>query len=78
MGKFKPYRVGQLHLLPPSLEDYIPEGHLARVVYEVVEGLDTREIEDKYSEMGQHTYHPKILLKLYFTDMRQVCGVGGR
>ena len=52
MGKFKPYRVGQLHLLPPSLEDYIPEGHLARVVYEVVEGLDTREIEDKYSEMG--------------------------
>lgn len=66
MGKFKPYRVGQLHLLPPSLEDYIPEGHLARVVYEVVEGLDTREIEDKYSEMGQHTYHPKILLKLLF------------
>ena len=66
MGKFKPYQTGQVHLLPPSLEDYVPEGHLARVVYEVVEELDTGAIEDKYSDLGQHTYHPKLLLKLLF------------
>ena len=66
MAKFKPYRKDQLHLLPPCLEDYVPEGHLARLVYEVVESLDTLSIEDQYSELGQNTYHPKILLKLLF------------
>lgn len=66
MAKFKPYRRDQLHLLPPSLEGFVPDGHLARLVYEVVEALDTSAIEDKYSDLGQHTYHPKILLKLLF------------
>jgi len=66
MAKFKPYRKDQLHLLPPCLEDYVPEGHLAKLVYEVVENLDTSEIEDCYSELGQNTYHPKIFLKLFF------------
>jgi transposase len=66
MAKFKPYRRDQLHLLPPSLEDFVPAGHLARLIYEIVEGLDTAPIEGKYSDLGQHTYHPKILLKLLF------------
>lgn len=66
MAKFKPYRKEQLHLLPPCLEDYVPEGHLARLVYEVVEGLSTSAIEERYSELGQNTYHPKIFLKLFF------------
>jgi len=66
MSKFKPYRKEQLYLLPPSLEDYVPEGHMAKFVYETVEGLDTTGIENKYSELGQNTYHPKILLKLLF------------
>jgi transposase len=66
MAKFKPYRKKQPMLLPPSLEDYVPASHLARVVDEVVEALDTKEIEDHYSHLGQNTYHPKIQLKLLF------------
>jgi len=66
MAKFKPYRKEQRMLLPPSLEDFVPDCHLAKVVDEVVEVLDTKEIEDKYSELGQNTYHPKIQLKLLF------------
>lgn len=66
MAKFKGYRKDQPCLLPPRLEDYVPQGHLARLVYEVVEGLDTSALEDRYSERGQNTYHPKILLKLLF------------
>ncbi len=66
MAKFKPYRKDQSQIFPPCLEDYVPEGHLARIVYEVVEHLDTLEIENGYSELGQNTYHPKILLKLLF------------
>ena len=62
MGKFKPYRNKQPMFLPPSIEDYVPSSHLARVV----EVLDTRDIEDKYSDLGQNTYHPKIMSKLLF------------
>ena len=66
MAKFKPLREDQEFLLPPSLEDFIPKGHLARLVSKVVGEMDTSAIEDKYSEKGQRTYHPKILLKLLF------------
>jgi transposase len=52
--------------LPPSIEDYVPPSHLARVVDGVVEALDTKDIENKYSDLGQNTYHPKIVLKLIF------------
>jgi len=66
MARFKPYRLDQLMLLPSSLHDFIPARHLARLVDKVVEKLETASIEDKYSELGQHTYHPKILIKLLF------------
>ena len=65
MAKFKPPRKNQLQL-PERLDDYVPEEHLSRLVYEIVERLDTATIEDKYSELGQHTYHPKIFLRLFF------------
>ena len=32
MQKFKPVSKDQLMLLPPSVEDFIPSGHLARVI----------------------------------------------
>ena len=66
MNKFKPYSENQLFLLPPSIEDFVPEGHLARVVDEVVETLDTTSIEGKYSSLGQKSYHPKSIMKLLF------------
>jgi len=66
MSKFKAYRKEQEMLFPSNLMDYVPASHLARVVDQVVEQLDTRNIEDKYSDRGQHTYHPKIMTKLLF------------
>ncbi len=66
MSKFKLYDKSQLMLLPPSLEDFIPEGHLARVVDEVIEHLDTTKLEEKYSNLGQKSYSPKLLLKLLY------------
>ncbi len=66
MAKFKPEREDQQFLLPPALEDFVPEGHLARVVAEIVNELDTSVIEAKYSPLGQNTYHPKLMLKLLF------------
>lgn len=64
MGKIKPDRRDQLMLLPETINDYIPPGHIARIKDQIVERLNTREIENKYSELGQHTNHPKILIKI--------------
>ena len=66
MAKFKPYRDEQLMLFPNSIKDYVPEDHLARLVDKVVEQLEIGAIESKYSELGQNTYHPKIIIKLLF------------
>ncbi len=64
MQKFKPQNSTQYFLLPPSIEDFIKEDHLARVIDEVVERIDTSLIENRYSYLGQKSYHPKLLLKL--------------
>ena len=62
--KFKEYRQNQIMLMPPSLEDKVPQDHLARYISKVVEQLDIGEIEDKYSELGCQAYHPRMLLKV--------------
>lgn len=66
MEKFKPVNNEQLYLLPPSVEDFIPAGHLARVINDVAETIDVREIAAKYSVLGQKSYSPHLLLKLLF------------
>lgn len=66
MEKFKPISSEQLFLLPPSVEDFIPPGHLARVINDVVDTIDVSEIASKYSYLGQKSYHPHLLLKLLF------------
>jgi transposase len=66
MEKFKPIKNDQLFLLPPSVEDFIPAGHLARVINDVVDTIDVAEIESAYSHLGQKSYHPHLLLKLLF------------
>jgi len=64
MDKFKPDTKNQLMLLPPSVEDFVPDSHLARLVNEIVDTFDTQCIEKQYSALGQKSYHPKMLLKL--------------
>ncbi len=66
MQKFKPQNSTQYFLLPPSVEDFIKEDHLARVIDEVVDNIDTSGIENRYSYLGQKSYHPKLLLKILF------------
>ncbi len=60
MQKFKPVSNEQSYLLPPSVEDFIPWGHLARVINEVVETIDVTEIEAKYSHLGQKSYDQQV------------------
>ena len=52
------------YLLPPSVQDWLPESHLARYVVDVVEGLDLSAIEGAYVGGGSDAYHPALLLSL--------------
>ncbi|MER9250097.1 IS1182 family transposase [Mesorhizobium sp. M0590] len=51
-------------LLPPSVDEWLPERHLARFVVEVVQGLDLRAMSGSYRGSGSASYHPKVLLGL--------------
>ena len=37
---FRPYFPDQVLLLPPSLTDWLPQGHLAYFVFDTIEALD--------------------------------------
>lgn len=51
-------------LLPPSVQEWLPEAHLARYVVEVVEQLDLSALERAYAGKGSDAYHPALLLAL--------------
>jgi transposase len=62
---FRAYIPEQSLLLPPSLSDWIPEGHLARFVSDVVDELDLSSIESAYDEeRGYPPYDPRMMTKL--------------
>ncbi len=54
------------YLFPPSLQDWLPEGHLARFVVEVVEQLDLRSLKESYAGRGSQPYNPEMLVALLF------------
>jgi transposase len=68
MGKrFRDCDLNQRLLLPPSLEDWVPEGHLARFVAEVVETLDLSAIYGRYEERdgrGMAAYDPGMMVRV--------------
>ena len=55
-----------LYLLPPSVQDWLPEGHLARFVVEIVDQLDLRSFKSSYAGRGSQPYNPAMLLALLF------------
>jgi len=67
MGKrFRTDYMDQGLLLPPSLHDWLPEGHLARFLADVVEELDLRSIYRSYEGDGRGlaAYQPSMMLRL--------------
>ncbi len=64
MSRFRPMDRDTDYLLPPSVQDWLPESHLARYVVDVVEGLDLSALERAYAGCGSDAYHPALLLSL--------------
>jgi len=54
------------YLLPPSLQDWLPEGHLARFVVEIVEQLDLGSLKKSYAGRGSQPYNPEMLVSLLY------------
>jgi transposase len=49
-------------LLPPSVDDWLPEKHLARFVVELIDNLDVSAMSSVYRGSGSASYHPRLLL----------------
>ena len=64
--RFHPLDRDTPYLVPPSLQDWLPEGHLARFVVEMVDALDLSELEGGYEGRGKTGYHPAMLVALLF------------
>src|SRR5947209_10599204 len=65
---FRAYQPEQRLLMPLSLEQWLPEGHLARFLSDVIDELDLREMYASYEEdgRGMAAYHPPMMTKLLF------------
>jgi transposase len=65
--RFRVCDLNQPFLLPPSLQDWLPEGHLARLVSDVVDGLELSAIYAAYNRKdgrGLAAYHPVMMVRL--------------
>ena len=64
MSHFRPIKRDMNYLFPPSMNDWLPEQHLARFVVEIVEQLDLKGMERAYRGTGSAPFHPALLLSI--------------
>ena len=66
--QYRPYEPDQRLLLPPNLDEWLPEDHMARFVRDVVGELDLGEITRYYEreERGFPPYHPRMMTQVLF------------
>jgi Transposase and inactivated derivatives len=65
--QFRACTLDQPLLLAPSLQQWLPEGHLARFIADVTEQLDLSAIYSAYDRRdgrGQEGYHPLLMTRL--------------
>jgi transposase len=63
---FRLWKIDQVQLLPPSVQDYVPKDHLSRFIVALVrESLDLSEITASYSSgLGQPPFDPWMMTAL--------------
>ena len=63
---FRPWKIDDIQLLPPSVQDYVAKGHLSRLIVALVrESLDLSEIAGRYrSGLGQPPFDPWMMTAL--------------
>ena len=63
---FREYDQEQGQFIAIDLSRAIEEDHPARIINDIVESLDLSKIYDSYSDEGNPSYHPKMMLKVLF------------
>ena len=63
---YRPYEPEQEMLLPASLQDWLPKGHLAYFISDTVEALDLKAFYARYEGGGSRNqpFHPAMMVKL--------------
>ena len=64
---YLPYRLDERLLLPPDMREWLPEGHLASFVLDVVSVLDLSAIDKVYEakdDRGRAGYDPRMMVAL--------------
>lgn len=67
MKTYRPYAPGQTYLLPPSPSEWLPDGHLAYFVLELLEDLELGEIERSIQARdarGERPFSPRMMTAL--------------
>ena len=64
--EFRPWKIDEAQLLPPSVQDYVPPDHLSRLIVTLVrEELDLSAIAGSYrSVLGQPPFDPRMMTAL--------------
>ena len=62
MSNFLPIDRQTGFLLPPSVDEWLSEKHLARFVVELIDNLDVSAMSGAYRGSGSASYHPRLLL----------------
>ena len=81
---FRPYQPDQGLLLPPDLMDWLPEGHLAHHVNDLVDGLDLSAFYAPYEGDGRRKspYEPRMMVRVLIygcsTGVFSSCGLARR
>ena len=53
-------------LFPNTIENYLPAGHLAKIIVTIVNSLNLEKIIKKFSQLGQRAIDPGILIAILF------------
>jgi transposase len=72
---YKPYEQHQAYLIPPSVEELIPQDHLVRLVSETIDEMGIERLLRKYQAGGGASrYHPVMMTKLFvYGYLTRVC-----
>ena len=63
---FLPYEPDQIYLMPASMQEWLPNGHLVYFLSDIVDQLDLSKIMERYAheERGYPPYHPRMMVKV--------------
>lgn len=65
---YRPYAPNQPYLLPPSPSEWLPEGHLAYFILDLLEDIDLRDIErvlQAKDHRGERPFSPRMMTALW-------------